>query len=153
MKKLIFTIVILITSIFAKAQVSQGSILLGGSFQISTSSDGNGPNAEKDKTTELRISPSAGYFLADNIAVGLNAGFFSQNIEAGQNDNESTTTSFNFGPFARYYMPTSGDKFYFMAETGLWFGSARTKNTNPTNTTENKRNSISIYISRIFLFL
>jgi hypothetical protein len=49
-------------------------------------------------------------------------------------------------------MPTSGDKFYFMAETGLWFGSARTKNTNPTNTTENKRNSISIYISPGFSY-
>ncbi len=52
----------------------------------------------KGSTTNLDISPNLGFFIIDDLAVGLGIGFTS--TSSGGNSN----SSFGLGPFARYYL-------------------------------------------------
>ena len=74
--------------------VSAGSWMLGGQagFQ-SDKTDG-----EDDALNTLLISPNIGYFIIDNLGIGLNVGFAS----LSQGDNSATVIG--IGPYARYYV-------------------------------------------------
>lgn len=81
---------------FANAQTEQGGMLVGASSNLgfsSTSVDG-----VDDNTSNFNLNARGGYFVIDNLAVGLNLGF----NNAKQGDNKSTTTS--IGLFGRYYV-------------------------------------------------
>jgi outer membrane protein len=146
MKKLLLTLVCFFMLFFgARAQTSHGSLSLGGA--ISFTADTQETSSEDQKSTEFRFIPSAGYFVADNLAVGLNLGLSSSKTKQGSS--ESKTNSFAVGPFARYYMFTSNDKFAFTGEAGLLFGSR--KNT-PTTGNEVKGSSVYFYISPGFTY-
>jgi hypothetical protein len=59
-------------------------------------------------------------------------------------------------PFARYYVPTSSDQFFFFAQlrADLGFGSAKTEATtgNVTVTTDAKVNTADVFVSPNFAF-
>lgn len=107
MKKLHITLIALVIFTAASAQVEKGTVLLGGSSAFSYTSinpDGDG------STTEVTLlGVKAGYFLAQNFALGVNFGHTS--IE-----NTSLTT---IGGFGRYY---PGGKFFL----GAGYGSTST---------------------------
>ena len=78
-----------------KAQtVNSGAWMLGGSagLDISKYKEAN------ESSTTILVFPTAGYFIADNLAVGLEAGLVSSSF-----DGESST-NFSVGPFVRYYV-------------------------------------------------
>ena len=95
MKKII---TISLLSIFAIttsiAQLGKGTYLLGATQDITSTS-----------WTDISISPSVGYFLTDEIAVGLGFSYSSnddnQDITMG---GQTVTTSMSFSPFLRYYL-------------------------------------------------
>ena len=51
-----------------------------------------------NSTTTVIIAPNLGYFIADDLALGLGVGFVSTSFNGNSN------SSFNLGPFARYYV-------------------------------------------------
>ncbi|MFK7951548.1 MAG: hypothetical protein AB8B73_01780 [Ekhidna sp.] len=96
MKKLILSTTLVAIFGFANAQTEQGAILVGASSNLgftSTSVDGVDDNA-----SNFNLDARGGYFVIDNLAVGLGLGFNNQK----QGDNKIGTTS--FGLFGRYYV-------------------------------------------------
>lgn len=103
---LIFSMVL---SISMDAQFSQGSWTLGGSAGFNSESyKADVDNAQKITFTNVWISPMAGYFIADQIAVGGEVSLSVNSSKYGDGESSSTST-FLLGPAARYYMPLNDD--------------------------------------------
>lgn len=103
---------------------AQGNYLFSGSIFINSTTSKvkfDGETQDDSKTFEVRISPRAGYFVKDNIAVGLDLFLQSSTTTFEGFDNELKTSGFSIGPFARYYF--TNDLF---AEGTLGIGSSTT---------------------------
>jgi outer membrane protein len=109
MKKVTLLVVALFASLGAFAQFNKGRMIVGGTAEFSTNTNKNrsgGTTVTNGTTTSLSISPNFGYFVIDNLAVGASLGLsLSKWNSKGSNGTDSNTTSINFGPFARYYLP------------------------------------------------
>ncbi len=88
MKKILLCLAIIV-SVNAYSQTEKGSWLLGGSASFSSSKASYG-----DATSFISITPSIGYFIKKDLAVGAQATL--QNIT-------SMNTATSFSPFVRYY--------------------------------------------------
>ncbi len=135
MKKASFlTIGLFVISIgFLNAQTNQGKLLLGlssdifslGYTTVKTKSDAGG-SEDADKLFSVNLSPKVGYFVIDNLAIGLDfgVGLIANNIGT---DDSNTTAWISAGPFVRYYVPTS--KVLPFLELGGALGSQGTNTT------------------------
>ncbi|HVZ55260.1 MAG TPA: outer membrane beta-barrel protein [Chitinophagaceae bacterium] len=72
---------------FAHAQTSKGDWMVGGNLGLNTN----------DNNTQISLTPSAGGFIINNLAVG--GEFLVDYTKTGNNK----VTNFGFGPFVRYY--------------------------------------------------
>jgi hypothetical protein len=144
MKKiiLIFTAVVG-TLATAWGQTTQGSLTLGGGIRYSSDEE----DYYSQKTTEFSFQPSVGYFVADNLAVGLMLSMSSEKYNYGSGDNK--TNDLVVGPFARYYKFTSNEKFAFTGEVGFLFGSTKFK---PPVGNETKGGSTYVYVAPGFTY-
>ncbi len=96
MKKL-SVLMIAIIMVFAGntyAQIDQGTWMVGGNSNFGFLSTDTSP----DKTTNISLEVSPGYFIMENFAAGLGIGYNRQN----QGDFSGTATV--IGPWARYYV-------------------------------------------------
>jgi outer membrane protein len=150
MKKVFLIVLVCIFPKLIHAQVSKGTIFLGGSFGITSDKEPASQSFPEIKTTGFVSSPGVGYFLTDNLAIGIDANFGSSVTEQGAS--ERTITSINLGPFVRYYVPTSGDKFFFMAEGGINLGRSKTEFLNPPFTSKGETSTFNFYISPGFSY-
>jgi outer membrane protein len=112
----------------AAAQIEQGRILASGSVGLSFQNykavyDGN-TDSER-KSTNFYLSPRAGYFITDAIAVGAGIDL-SLSASKYDDDEKYNGTSIFFSPFVRYYFP---QKFFGQFELGI--GSSKDKWTYP----------------------
>lgn len=87
MKKLITSIFLVTIFYVVNAQTEQGDWLVGGRVDLNTG----------ENSTQIGLSPSAGFFIIDKLAVGGN--FLLNYTKAGDNK----VTTFGIGPFVRYY--------------------------------------------------
>lgn len=147
MKKqaLIITLTILtVSSTILSAQTNKGKFLLGelsyieflgngvmgstnlGYTTFQNKSDGDNNDDSKDKMFSVNIVPRAGYFVIDNLAVGLDVFLATESHKAMDDAYKSTSTFFAAGPFVRYYIPTK--KVLPFAEVNYSIGS-RTRKT------------------------
>ena len=143
MKKLyLFVAAICILSIMpAAAQFEKGKILTGVTSSLGISDFGSdlmsiGISREKyknedgdidkgDRSFSFNLLPRAGYFVMDNLAVGLDllVGYY---MEKDPDDGDKySETTFAIGPFVRYYYPL--EKCYPFVEANLGFGTWREK--------------------------
>lgn len=79
-----------------------------------------------DKLTNINLQPKVGFFVIDNLAIGIDlslAKFIYK--EGGEDDDKTTITMFGAGPFVRYYIPTDKITPYF--EANALFGSQKYK--------------------------
>lgn len=113
-------------------QTTNAQLFVGGNIYVSSSSskdETNGVTTDNPKTFEFGINPRAGFFLSDKLAVGAGIGV---NIESENNRQDpevkTSSTTFNFNPFARYYL-MNVDKFSVFGEGGvvLGLGSSKSK--------------------------
>lgn len=119
MKKILLTLSAIATLGFAaNAQTEKGKFLLGG--QISY--EGTSIKDSDDKFNSFSILPAAGYFVADNIAVGTAIGYgWSQSEEVDLKNTEST---FILAPFGRMYANNYGPvKFFGQLSVPMAWGS------------------------------
>jgi len=142
MKRLITTIVILF-SVFTMgfAQTGQGTWLLGGNINISTSggkfvdeSGSQTTTTEFADTFSFALNPDAGYFVGDDFVIGLGTGFQIDNVSGPEDDDPTFRRSiFRIAPFGRYYA-SLGDKaaFFGQAQLDMRFGSSETEVNNTT---------------------
>ncbi len=111
MKKVILSLAIVtIAAISANAQTETGTWLLGGSAGFSSAK----VSGASESTTTISIAPNAGYFVADNVAVGAQIAFESVNKDH---------SSFAAAPFVRYYFLPLGTSAKLFANGTFGFGS------------------------------
>lgn len=136
-----------------KAQTGKGKFLIGDLYRfgitgygyISQMNIGFGTNTYKSDNSEdpssekfltLNFIPKAGYFFADNLAVGLD-----MNLMYLRNKDEHYTYSVNMlgaGPFIRYYYPM--DRVMPFLEVNSSFG--RGRNRSYSDATDNEYESV-----------
>ncbi len=136
------SVIIAVNCNILSAQTSKGKFLLGelsyvellgngviGSTNLGYStfqnkSDGDNDDS-KDKQFSLNIVPRAGYFVIDNLAIGLDVFLATESNKAMHDGYKSSSTFFAVGPFVRYYIPTK--KVLPFAEVNYSMGSRKGK--------------------------
>ncbi|MBD8081831.1 outer membrane beta-barrel protein [Chryseobacterium caseinilyticum] len=118
------------------APIAKGTVYLTGSVGYSQTETNSGNN----KVEDFNILPTAGFFVADNFAVGLGVGFATSKITSintttigsvtNVTTNEQRTPAFVIEPFARKYW-TLSDKLYFFGQLAvpMAFGKAENETT------------------------
>jgi len=129
MKRILFSLAALMALSFANAQdetpasvgFKAGDVMITGTLGFGTAKTG------EVKTTTFDFTPMAGYFVNNNIAVGMALGYNTQKDEAtgyyyDPFGNEyygldQKRTSFSVGAFGRYYF-TPANKFSIFGQLG-----------------------------------
>lgn len=131
MKKMIVLAVVgLFGTQFAKAQVSKGDFLVGGTVGINTTTNKpNDANDNKTTTTEFSISPKVGYALSDKWMIGVFAEtlFGTQKTELAGVETKDKMNLIVPGVFVRNYHVIGGSKFAFFGEANVGYGFGQTK--------------------------
>jgi hypothetical protein len=129
MKTVIFLIVLWLLPFKLSAQLEPGTFLIGGGLSAYSNQDEySGDLFYSDyEIDELSFSfyPEVGYFVIENLALGLNAKLTVSGLTYGtstQNFPESNANSFEYlmGPYIRYYYPIK--PFALYAELNYQFG-------------------------------
>ncbi|HCS21638.1 MAG TPA: hypothetical protein DIW47_13955 [Bacteroidetes bacterium] len=137
MKKTLLVIVMAFIGQQSMGQVQAGSIFVTGfgsffseSGETSVTSTGNPTvTTEHDKYSGGTFGVGGGYFLSDNIAVGVGFSVMGDKVTpVDTSDPEVKTSGYGVNVFARYYVPMS-DNFYFFGQLGVGFGGASSKMT------------------------
>lgn len=117
--------------------VGENEGLMGLAFSRSKIKDGN-TTVSETKLTSLFITTKAGYFIADNLAAGLDlAGSFSSgSTDVASLNLESQNSFIGIGPFVRYYFPTG--RIFPFAEVNTLFGNSNQSITGQGVDVENK---------------
>lgn len=142
MRKLILIALFGLFTSAVMAQTSAGNMMIGGSFSFSSTTQETGN--DDIKSSSFGVNPTFGYFVSDNLAVGVNVGFGSYNY-----NNDDKQTNLNFGPFVRYYKFIAEEKFAFVADAGFNIGSG-TYDSNLLG--ERKFSNFNIYVSPGFAY-
>jgi hypothetical protein len=115
MKKIVLGILSVITmSLAANAQTDKGDWMVGGNMTINTTS-GN---------SQFTLNPNAGYFFANNFAAGANV-----LLSFGKFD-QTKSSAFGIGPFARYYFNVKDEHFKPLVHVGFDISSRTDKGPN-----------------------
>ena len=101
---------LLISQAVSAQAVGQGAWMLGGSagFQSLKVKDAD------ESSTYFNLSPNLGYFIADDLAIGLALNLSSVSPAGGE-----STTDFGLGPFVRFYF---ADAIFAQAGVNLGLG-------------------------------
>lgn len=121
MKHTLLFLVLFAISFGAVAQTEQGNFLVGGNMQLNTS---------KNKTV-ISLSPNAGYFFVDNFALGANVTL--SYSKEGEGSNAPKITTFDIGPFVRYYVGDNSSVRPFL-HGEVNFGSSKYKSSTVSST-------------------
>jgi hypothetical protein len=136
MKKLYFSIGLILTALLSRAQIKSGTIVLGGNLDYSQqNSSGPGfPNA--GRSTNLEINPSFGKAVKDNLVLGFDVTYVNITTSQDQSFNDKSN-GFGAGFFVRKYKPL-GNGFYLFgqARVGGEYDHGRNEGLYPTNNPE-----------------
>lgn len=165
MKKSVFTFIILaFTVVFVYGQTDKGSMYLGGSFNLGFGSEKNkagGTTTDGPKTFNFGINPSAGYFIGDNLMIGLGLGYDMSTTKQkavypdDPDETKITVSAFNVGPFIRYYiMPVKNAGIFCQGNIAMGFGKLKNEVTynGTTNSTETKMSAFVVGITPGIVF-
>ncbi len=139
MKKIAFLTVILATIHFGtlEAQTEQGNVMVGSSStfnmigagndfvgigfsSVKYKSDADGfEEPDPEKSTTFNLSPKVGYFVTNDIAVGLDINMAISSTKGdGDFINKYSQSLLGVGPFVRYYVPLSAPVLPFVEIAG-----------------------------------
>ncbi|MDC8004387.1 outer membrane beta-barrel protein [Aureisphaera galaxeae] len=127
MKKLLLLVAVFAFAFSAQAQTEKGGWFFGADAGVSFSStkttpEFNGTEGDDTTTSTFSITPSANYFVIDNLAVGLDLSFTSSNTKFDTEGGEQEVKSNSFGviPNGTYFFGSSNTRPYIGAGAGLW---------------------------------
>ena len=134
MKKVLISFILLVTVVLS----SNAQVFVGGGLGVEYSngkSKFGGSSYDLPQTLAYSISPKVGFYLNDNFAIGLEAGFISKtDKETVSNiDYKDITTGWGIGAFARYNM-VRVDRLSLLLEGSASFGELKTKEKAGSNT-------------------
>jgi len=120
MKKVLFSLALVVAGSAAFAQIEKGKWTVGASSNSLFSTTKVADADDDSRVTSFSISPDAGYFFMDNLAVGLRANVETSKVKGA----DEGTFGFGVAPFVRYYFlkPTT-KKVNVFADAHYGFGS------------------------------
>lgn len=140
MKKcLVFSFFFVLLAHALQAQITKGSVLLGGNVGFST-------NKAKDTSLEnnsVYLSPVVGIAVKQNLIVGINFSYARSKNDLNAPTSATEYKSYGAGIFVRKYVPL-GKGFYLFGETGLNYQEYSDTYTNPYQKLELKAQNVSI---------
>jgi hypothetical protein len=114
----LLTIAILLFASITKAQITKGSVYLGGSINVaSTKQEVNGSSNE-GKLKAISINPSVGLAIKRNLVAGINLTYLNGRSKNYQNYQDFDRDGYGGGFFVRKYFPIV-NRLYFFGESGL----------------------------------
>lgn len=119
MKKVILSALAVFAFVSASAQegtegFAKGDLFISGAFGFGSTKTGD------FKTNDFVVAPKLGYFVTENIALGLALGYETSKIEIDPVSAKNNTLS--VGAFGRYYA-TPASKFSLFGQLGLNYNS------------------------------
>lgn len=130
MKKLLLSALAVCAFTFSNAQETEttetsfgfakGDIIVEGNVGFDSSNDKN----SETKTNGFDFNPKAGYFMTDDLAVGIQLMVGSSKTEV-DGDETSKSSTIGAGVFARYYFLELGKRFKTNVEFGVGFDSEK----------------------------
>ena len=113
-KILLFIIVFICISCFANAQITKGSLLVGGTLQHATEKVEEVRSPDETRNRYLTISPAVGFAVKENLIFGIDLryGVSKREINSVENYNYK---NYGAGVFLTRYIPLARN-FYFFAE-------------------------------------
>ena len=135
MKKLL-VLLLIVSSGTIFAQTKQGNILLSGGAGLQFISSSlkvvyDGVTQGKVKLGSFSLMPSFGYFVIDNLAIGL-AGNITISSSKFESEPKDVSTTIMLIPSAIYYIPSSG-KVRPLVQVGVGLASQTEKSSGETN--------------------
>ena len=110
----------LLSSIIGISQTNKGNWLLGGTAGFTSSKYGDAKN------TIIDLSPNAGYFVINNLAIALSAHVGSETYNSGLSGaSDEKSSSIYIGPTVRYYFTPVGKNVKLFGEASCAFGSSK----------------------------
>ena len=127
MKKVFISFILLVTVVLS----SNAQVFVGGGLGVELSggkSKFGGSSYDLPQTLAYSISPRVGFYLNDDFAIGLEAGFLSKTEKEtiGNIDYKDITTGLGIGAFARYNL-LRVDRLSMLLEGSVSFGELKTK--------------------------
>lgn len=131
----------------AYGQTDKGKLLIGGGSTLDFSSLNSTWKTDDDegdagKMTELEFSPQIGYFVIDNLAVGVELPI-TYSSETDEDDYKYSTTAIALAPFVRYYFGTTNIKPYLHGSAG--YGTMKMKEDPPGGASDDEFVGMFIY--------
>ncbi|GAA4743335.1 outer membrane beta-barrel protein [Flavisolibacter ginsenosidimutans] len=120
-KTLLLTIAVICLAQISNAQISKGSLFLGGSLSFGSSSNKDQNTSTQDsKSSGWNISPQFGKAIATNKIVGVYVNFSHNNFESGSGTQlqQRPSNTYGGGVFYRRYYPLPS-RFYLFGEASL----------------------------------
>jgi outer membrane protein len=127
----VFAAIAVLSVVSVNAQVEKGNWWFGADAGLSLNSTSNTPEVNLDGNdfetkitfTEISFTPSANYFVIDNLSIGLDFSIASTKTKAEFDDaeDESTTTSLGIIPNATYFFGDSNFKPFLSAGVGYLY--------------------------------
>ncbi|WP_306353875.1 outer membrane beta-barrel protein [Flavobacterium sp. '19STA2R22 D10 B1'] len=147
MKKVLLTAIAVFAFGFANAQEDNAGFSKSDTF-VTGSVGFNSQKTGDLKTNGFTFTPKVGYFVTENIAVGVGLGITTSKTDrpfAGID--ERKTTVFSAEVFGRYYM-SPASKFSLFGELAVGFGNTKIKDITSTPlgslSTESKNNGFNV---------
>ena len=143
---LMLAVLLILGQFSLKAQneaLQRGNFAIGSGIgyvnSVTTIQIDNGSTIQKGGNTgyQLHLTPTIGYFLANNFVFGLGMDYL---VNSSRDNSENTTgaqrtsdTKLLFGPYARIYLPFAGDQALFLG--GVYaYGKSQTEISDGTDT-------------------
>lgn len=127
------------TTAFAQ---QKGNVEATGNIGFGVENTENTPGDNESGQTNFNIGLQGGYLLTDKFSIGGLVGYdyLRSTNDNGNNSNESTTSLFNVGVYARYYvtLPVERIKLDFTGAAQFGFGTVTNETTNPAGTNEDE---------------
>lgn len=126
MRKLLLLIIVLMPASTIFGQTTKGKFLLSGGTGLQFTGSNvkavsDGETLGESNVNSFSFVPTFGYFVMDNLAVGLSSKI-STNTEKYQSGDKSISNSFLILPTALYYFPLEG-KFRPLVQIGVGYSS------------------------------
>ena len=143
-------VISLFVALVATVVVSNAQIMVGGGVGVGTQGgkySAGTVSMDKPSSFSFNLSPKVGYFMNDDLAIGLEIDFFtvsakySKDFTGYQDDLKESGTGFGIGAFARYRALEKNGLSLFV-EAGLGWGSYKDKRTMGSTTSEGSPVSI-----------
>jgi len=121
MKKLVTLAMLSAFALAANAQTEKGKTIAGGAIGYFNEKSNN--DAIENKQSSLTLLPSIGYFVKDNLALGLGIGYSRLTSKSSEKtqyllSQKNTTDYFMVSPFIRHYINIS-DQFKFFSQLSV----------------------------------